>query len=1037
MFKHLKYIDGTSDKFWEIQTEGATHTVTYGRNGTSGQSKSKTFDSEEACLKDAEKLIAEKTKKGYSEDGSVVAEPKEKTATTRKPTASAQRKEEAVAAMKALISDGKVGDIIPFLKEYATGNLEVLKKEIRSAKRYWVDYSDLSKDPVYSKKAQYNWGTRGNKEQQRVVKLLALATFSGSDIGSWDFFHELLEQAKSSDVSQILDYARPDWLGAYLLQAVKRNEWQRISYQSLRHLESLGYVVFEPELYASAITGFNYHESHKLFKILTEDELTIRRDIPLVFEFESGIHGIYWDYNYQNTVNELTWDKVFMTLLDTGKIDRDLVITGALEAQTKNWNNNLKSYFRKLIDRLQLAEGEVMTYQQKFFPLLHAEHSAVINFTVDYLKPFFTHVDFQMTDFLDWAEGIFMRNDVKASLKTLLIQFDRLLKQYPELQERFVLLAADLFMIPDLALQERTAKFILKNQKEPTDDLAAKLQAYRPQMMGATATDLQPLLQGETFSEEEILAVLTGQENEKYEFEPAPVNCLTEIFAYPQTWNDIFFKIGEVVGGTDPIEIEVLMNAWVQYTPTFPADYKRQLEPYIKQLSSIYRESACFDHFSSVFLNMYYKPKTVYHNKDRNANYSKWIGLMGSQMEQLQRHLIAGVELPLLSLPTHKPFWIAPVVLVQRILAYQQAGVAIDLLDLSIALSRTVREEMAEIKDLIQQVKEPQVQEVLNYALGFEKEIKIQQRSWLKNLISSKDSAELLWLGVWATVARTHYPDQYFEEFEQEPLKDIPFAAKPFRPVLTIEPTYYNGYNYVTKKSEQVYNGDELSYMLPTFKQGVDTFLYHKDIYSRGKNSFAAYYLNKMDIPYLHSLMPQNTESLSMFLTLGFNSKSDIGGKAPAVYLKQMLYHFFKLDEQSNLYLASSMFNKEKEVRAMAVEVLLATINENRLDTAIVGKQLGVLLSHGYGPIGRFVEGLEQCRDISSKHNYALLKLLDATLMNYTLAEKMPTNFKKIIEYYYDLMTKEQYNTPAELNNVLEQLEAYKSLQPILKKIKK
>ncbi|WP_380906745.1 hypothetical protein [Sphingobacterium chuzhouense] len=37
MLKHLKYIDGTSDKFWEIQTEGTMHTVTYGRNEISSQ----------------------------------------------------------------------------------------------------------------------------------------------------------------------------------------------------------------------------------------------------------------------------------------------------------------------------------------------------------------------------------------------------------------------------------------------------------------------------------------------------------------------------------------------------------------------------------------------------------------------------------------------------------------------------------------------------------------------------------------------------------------------------------------------------------------------------------------------------------------------------------------------------------------------------------------------------------------------------------------------------------------------------------------
>lgn len=1038
MFKHLKYIDGTSDKFWEIQTAGSTHTVAYGRNGTAGQSKSKTFDSEEACLKDAEKLIAEKTKKGYSEDGTVNAESKPMTKgdAVRQPTVNSKRREEAVAAMKDLIIQGKVEDIIPYLEQYANGNLEILKKEIRSAKRYWVDYSDLSKDPVYRHKAQYNWGTRGTKEQQRVVKLLALATFSGSDAGSWDIFYELFAQVRSKDVEQILAYAKPNWIGNYLLQLVRKNEWQSIEYASLRHLEDMGYVEFEPELYASSITRFNNNESKKLFGRLTEDELTIQRDIPLVFAYESGIQNVYWDYNYQNPTNELLWDKVFDNLLENGKIDPALIIEGALEAQTKNWNNNLKSYFRKLIERMKLSENTVIEYQQQFFPLLHAEHSAVINFAVEYLKPFFAHTDFQLHEFLDWAEAIFMRNDVKASLKTLLIQFDRLFKQKPEWQERFVSLSADIFMIPDLQLQERAAKFILKYQKEPSEELAAKLQLYKTQMMGAVAADLKHLLLEEGYSEEEILAELRGETVEQYRYQPIDVRRLNEPYEYPQTWNELFFKVGEVIGGSDPIQVEILMNAWVQQTAVFPSDYQIQLEPYIKQLTGAYRESSWYNHFSGTFINMFYKPTVVYKDKDRYHNYSKWVSLMGSQLELLQRYRIDGIQLPLLSLPTHKPFWIAPIILVERILAYQEAGVKINLLDLSIALSRTVREDLEGIETLIKQIKEQQVKDVISYALGLDP-MKVQQQSWLGNLLSSKDSSQVNWIGVWATVARTHYPDAYFEEFVKGPLADIPFAAQPFRPVLKTEPTYYDNYNYATRKSEKVYNGDQLSYAFPSYKQGSETFLYHKDIYSRGENTILSYYLYRADVPYMHSLMPQNTESLSMFLTIGLNSKSDWGGKSSAAYLEEMMADFFRFDEQSNLYLATSLFNKEKEVRAMAVEVLLVAIQENRLDTYTLGKQLGALLSNGYGPIGRCAEVLEQCRDVSSKHNNALLQLLDVAFAHYNIAEKMPTNFKKIIEYYYDLMNKEQYHFPEDLQQVFEKLEIYKSLQPILKKIRK
>ncbi len=59
--------DAKSQKFWSIDVEGTSFIVEYGRLGTSGQTSSKSFDSEDKCQKEAEKLIAEKTKKGYTE----------------------------------------------------------------------------------------------------------------------------------------------------------------------------------------------------------------------------------------------------------------------------------------------------------------------------------------------------------------------------------------------------------------------------------------------------------------------------------------------------------------------------------------------------------------------------------------------------------------------------------------------------------------------------------------------------------------------------------------------------------------------------------------------------------------------------------------------------------------------------------------------------------------------------------------------------------------------------------------------------------
>lgn len=59
--------DDKSHKFWQIELSGASYTVTYGKVGTTGQTKTKTFPDEAKALKEHDKLVAEKLAKGYVE----------------------------------------------------------------------------------------------------------------------------------------------------------------------------------------------------------------------------------------------------------------------------------------------------------------------------------------------------------------------------------------------------------------------------------------------------------------------------------------------------------------------------------------------------------------------------------------------------------------------------------------------------------------------------------------------------------------------------------------------------------------------------------------------------------------------------------------------------------------------------------------------------------------------------------------------------------------------------------------------------------
>lgn len=65
MFKRFEFIDEKSNKFWEVSVESQNLIVNFGRIGTNGQTKTKNFETTELVIKEMEKLIKEKTKKGY------------------------------------------------------------------------------------------------------------------------------------------------------------------------------------------------------------------------------------------------------------------------------------------------------------------------------------------------------------------------------------------------------------------------------------------------------------------------------------------------------------------------------------------------------------------------------------------------------------------------------------------------------------------------------------------------------------------------------------------------------------------------------------------------------------------------------------------------------------------------------------------------------------------------------------------------------------------------------------------------------------
>jgi predicted DNA-binding WGR domain protein len=65
--RRFEFVGGGSNKFWEITHNGKAVIVRFGRKGSQGQERTKTFAGKASAQKHADKLVQGKCGKGYIE----------------------------------------------------------------------------------------------------------------------------------------------------------------------------------------------------------------------------------------------------------------------------------------------------------------------------------------------------------------------------------------------------------------------------------------------------------------------------------------------------------------------------------------------------------------------------------------------------------------------------------------------------------------------------------------------------------------------------------------------------------------------------------------------------------------------------------------------------------------------------------------------------------------------------------------------------------------------------------------------------------
>jgi predicted DNA-binding WGR domain protein len=1046
MIRYFSFTDDNSDKFWQIDFQDSALTVTFGKRGTAGQSQTKTFDSADQCRQQVDKLIREKMGKGYVEsvNGQVVASPdvvpKKRSIIPSAPNADKEAQGAMLARYDELIRNTQIDQLLTFLQSVEKHQYEALRKKIKEARRYWCDYVEISRTEQNGH-LQRRMDYRGTWPQRKLITLSGMALLDQQSLKPFDYLYSLVADTDKEyrDVArQILEWARPTWLADYLLQQSNQGGWQTVAYQTLRRLEANELVSYQPELFARSAASFsnwnsdNANRSEQTYRrhieSLATDERLWTRELPAFFEYATEIHT--YTYAIQNNkkqwIQHPVWPLVFEQWLTEGKVDRLWFLERCLSVQTKDWNINLRAFFRKQVEAANPTTAELLALQPTLLPLLAAQHPHVVNWVVGLIKSISAEPSFQTADFLEWTSAVMMRADCKTGLKTLLSLLERIAKSGPTYRPAISLRLVDVFAINDLPLQTKAAQ-LLVSYGDPADiELQSQLQTFAGQMLGNVALELRDFLVDANTASNEFSTEATT-----YQYDPEKIVTRLlpdQAVTLPETWNDFLFLIGQFIASDDPFDAERLMNALILPPANMPTDFREQLRVYEKKLTKTYFQSHAKRYTGAFLLHWLYGGTTDFVQSDRSS--IQTLNLQYTRLHHVRQKWKAGSKLPLLSLPTHAPHWIAPKTLVERLLAYQLADEAIMPLDLAIAIARMPREETTEALVLCTELSAP-LAALMRYCLGGTTERTVPQTTVLdklRTLFGSKTDLTDQQM-IWAVAARTFEPDAEFTDFVQTSFADLPNVANPFTREIQVKEKWSEWRNYQTKQMERGPSWRELEFTLPAAPSILrPVLLYSNDLSDRQKNSWAFHSLELFDVAFWASLIPQQPESLFTMIAK-YGSLYAESAPSAAHALTCLLQPGFRIRSMSMLVLATGLLAKKRETGALAAEGLIYHFGEQTLDASWLGNRLGWLLADNYAPVQRLSDALNLVRDVSPLHNKALLVMLDALFARLAMAQGLPKNTKKLLELHLDLLVKLGEKPAEEMINVLKTWQAVASLK--------
>ena len=765
--------------------------------------------------------------------------------------------------------------------------------------------------------------------------------------------------------------------GAYMIagaQLVFEQSPRSFSIEILLALYTEGIIPFNEEIFVKNLYDIEYSRTQeaKAAEVLLQYPELATRVIPHT--------ATYIDYVISSS---LEWQKVFTLLCKKNYFPDKRFVTSFIEVLLNPWKKNVLDMYCRWIEGFAPTDEELLPSQHTLFALLTLDKSSLINFAMKCIAQISTHPAF---DFQAFADNFALCFTVSKIAKSQLLGVEILEKYYqkqaptnPDYREQL----AVLFTVPDAQLQEKVASLLTTYFNH--EGLPEVIAPYRDYLKGKAQNLLQSLPSPNSSENSEN----SENSHTSHSFRTPKTACAARTL----TPEDLLFLLGDCLREPVAHTIDVFLEGLITLQDNFPADWAKSLSPYIKQLTKrVDKEEIPTDAILLGVLRALIDKRPL--ALDPKCNYT-WEELckkrkklsekefeaytqdyyLGNAREVLPflfrkgqmviDSILLHCHLPLLSTPTHLPFYIEAEVLVDKLLQYEVQGVQPDIDDLIVACNRLLFTEVsAAAKEKARQLKGDYAK-AIQYYLGLTDEIQLTK--------------ELLPLS--AQITRIKHPDREFPEFAATSAKDILGVVKPFL------------IDYGWKENDGY---KEFTFGYHTEWVGVS--------YTDLKNAFPYRYYNANGgnspistiFEYKLSLNPHYPDAmLCDYISTWVTGNEVLDIRNMSVPLEVLLRYDIRVRHSGWLYIGTALLFEKRPSRDLAYEYICQAITLGE-DLSYLKTYLAQALAWDFLPIPRFIEFLD-------RPNPPAVKAFGKEVVKLYLEEakkqdKLPRNHKKLAQ---------------------------------------